>query len=49
MITEIESRTQDRYPRELIVQAINMAPECKLEQTFSNLVNNAARLFESIL
>ena len=49
MITEVENRTQNRYPRELIVQAINMAPECTLEQTMSNLVNNAARVFESIL
>ena len=49
MITEVENRTQNRYPRELIVQAINMAPECTLEQTMSNLVNNVARVFESIL
>ena len=49
MITEVENRTQNRYPKELIVQAINMAPECTLEQTISNLVNNAARVFESIL
>ena len=26
-----------------------MAPECKLEQTMSNLLNHAARVFESIL
>ena len=49
MVSEVESRTQRRYPRELILQAINMAPDCKLEQTLSNLVNNAVRVFESIL
>ena len=26
-----------------------MAPECKFEQTMSNLLNNAIRVFESIL
>ena len=31
------------------MQAINMAPECTYDQTLSNLVNNAARVFESIL
>ena len=49
MVREVESRTQSRYPKELIVQAINMAPECTIEQTMSNLVNNAVRVFESIL
>ena len=49
LVREAESRTQRRYPRELIVQAINMAPECTLAQTSSNLVNNAVRVFESIL
>ena len=49
MIAEVESRTQSRYPRELIVQAINMAPACTIGQTMSNLVNSAARVFESIL
>ena len=49
MITEVENRTQNRYPKELIVQAINMAPECTIGQTMSNLVNNVARVFESIL
>ena len=49
MVREVESRTQSRYPKELIVQAINMAPQCRLEQTISNLVNNAVSVFESIL
>ena len=49
MVREVESRTQSRYPKELIIQAINMAPECTIEQTMSNLVNNAVRVFESIL
>ena len=31
MVQEVESRTRSIYPRELIIQAINMAPECKLE------------------
>ena len=33
----------------MVVQAINMAPTCTYEQTLSNLVNNAVRVFESIL
>ena len=49
MVTNVETQTEGRYPQELIVQAINMAPECKLEQTISNLLNNAVRVFESIL
>jgi hypothetical protein len=49
MVQEVESRTQSKYPKELIIQAINMAPECKIDQTLSNLVNNAVRVFESIL
>ena len=48
-VVEVNHRTDSRYPRELIVQAINMAPECTLDQTLSNLLNNAARVFESIL
>ena len=49
MVTNVETQTEGKYPQELIVQAINMAPECKLEQTISNLLNNAVRVFESIL
>lgn len=48
-IQEVEMRTYYRYPRELILQAINMAPECKLNQTLSNLINNGVKVFESIL
>ena len=48
-MAEIEKKTQSKYPRELIIQAINMAPECTFDQTLSNLVNNAIRVFESIL
>ena len=46
---EIEKKTQGKYSDELIMQAINMAPECTFDQTLSNLVNNAVRVFESIL
>ena len=49
MVREVESKTQCKYPKELIIQAINMAPQCRLEQTISNLVNNAVSVFESIL
>ena len=37
------------YHKELIRQAINMAPECKLNQVLSNLINNCSKVFESIL
>ena len=46
---EIQKATQGKYPDELIMMAINMAPECTYAQTLSNLVNNAVRVFESIL
>lgn len=49
MVNQVERRTQGKYPYELIIQGINMAPECKIEQTMSNLVNNAVTVFESIL
>ena len=44
MVREVESETQCKYSKELIIQAINMAPQCRLEQTISNLVNNAVRV-----
>ena len=49
MTGRVDNRTNHQYPIELIRQALNMAPECKLEQTMSNLLNHAARVFESIL
>ena len=49
MITEVDARTQNKYAQELIVQAISMAPQCKIEQAINNLVHNSARVFESIL
>ena len=49
MVAAVDARTQERYPLELILQAINMAPECTFDQTLSNLVNNAVRVFERIL
>ena len=49
MVDRVDRKSQGKYPRELIVQAVNMAPECTFDQTLSNLVNNATRVFESIL
>ena len=49
LIKEIHKKTGDKYPDELVKQAINMAPECTHDQTLSNLINNASRVFESIL
>ena len=49
-MTEIvDAKTQSRYPRELKLKAINMAPECTLDETLSNLVNHPTRVFEAIL
>ena len=49
LIARIDKKVQGKYPRELIVQSVNMAPECTFDQTLSNLVNNTTRVFESIL
>ena len=49
LIKAIDEKTRSRYPRELTLQAINMAPECTFDQTLSNLVNHPDRVFESIL
>ena len=49
MASMIERNTYGRYDEELIMQAINMAPECTYDQSMSNLLNNAARVFECIL
>ena len=49
LIEAVDEKTKNKYPRELTMQAINMAPECTFDQTLSNLVNNAARVFEVIL
>ena len=49
MVDRVDRKSQGKYPRELIEQAVNMAPECTFDQTLSNLVNNSTRVFESIL
>ena len=50
LIKELDAKLEPgKYPRELIVQAINMAPECTFDQSLSNLTTNAARVFEAIL
>ena len=49
LVTKVDRAVHGKYPTEIIVQAINMAPMCTYEQTLSNVVNNAARVFESIL
>ena len=50
LIKELDEKLEPgKYPRELIVQAINMAPECTFDQCLSNLVNNAAKVCEAIM
>ena len=49
MASRIEKSTYGRYEEELIMQAINMAPECTYDQSMSNLLNKVARVFECIL
>ena len=49
LVARIDRAVHGRYPRELLLQGANMAPECTYDQTLSNVVNNAARVFESIL
>ena len=50
LIKELDEKLEPgKYPREMLVQAINMAPECTLDQSLSNLTTNAARVFEAIL
>ena len=49
LVARIDKTVQGKYPRELIFQSVNMAPECTFDQTLSNLVNNTAKVFEAIL
>ena len=49
LIDQVSARTQGKYPRDMIMQAINMAPECKFTQTLSNLYNHPTKVFEGIL
>ena len=49
IIVGVEEKTQSKYPRELTMQALNMAPKCTFDQTLSNLVNHPVRVFEAIL
>ena len=49
LVARIDKAVQGKYPRELLFQGVNMAPDCTYDQTLSNVVNNAARVFGSIL
>ena len=49
MAEQVDEQTQSRYPRELTVMAMNMAPKCTFDQTLANLVNHPTRVFEAIL
>jgi len=49
MIEDVDKKTMSKYPRELTMYAINMAPQCTFGQTLSNLVNHPSRVFEAIL
>ena len=49
IIAEVTDKTKSKYSPELTMQAINMAPDCTIDQTLSNLYNNVTRVFEAIL
>ena len=49
LVSRIDKTVQGKYPREILYQGVNMAPECTFDQTLSNVVNNAVKVFESIL
>ena len=49
LVARIDKAVQGKYPRELLYQGANMAKECTYDNTLSNIINNAARVFESIL
>ena len=49
IVDKIDVACRGKYQKEMVVQAINMAPDCNYDQTLSNLVNNSIKVFEAIL
>ena len=49
LITEVNERTDSRFPRELVEGAIEMAPLCTFKEVLCNLEDHITLVFERIL
>ncbi len=49
LLYSLDCKTQGHYPKDLMLQALNMGPSCTYDEALTNLYKHTATVFEAIL